>query len=97
MKNRSMAHNIDIVKERVRVMLPGVKIEQLRCSHGADDDGLWFFRCAGTEREIQLESSTYNVPFLVESNESGGKQTVSTIDEAVAAVCAFFRVSDDEG
>ncbi len=89
-----MHHDIDIIKERIRVLLPDVKIEQLKVVHpGADDDGLWFFRRDGKKEHLQLESSTYDVPFIVETTASGDCSTAPTIEEAVEAVRRFFSKS----
>ena len=86
-----MPHDIDTICERVRRAIPGVTIEQLKVSHpGADDDGLWFFRKAGKREHLQLESSTYNLPFIVETTASAESAVVSTLDEAVEAVQRFF-------
>jgi hypothetical protein len=83
--------DIDIIKKRVCDEFPDVKIEQLKVSHpGADDDGLWFFSRENKKGDVQLESSTYNVPFIVESTASVKCSTASTIDEAVEAVRKFF-------
>ena len=50
---------------------PLVNVQQLQVLHpGADDDEIWFFRCPGSELEVQIESSTGMCPFLIETNES---------------------------
>jgi hypothetical protein len=87
-----MRHDIDIIKEEVRAAFPDVKIEQLKVKHaGADDDGLWFFSREGKKEDIQLESSTYDLPFLVES--SSGRLTAKTIEEAVKFVRSHFSTT----
>ena len=89
-----MRHDIDIIKERVRAEFPDVNVEQLAVSHpGADDEGLWFFRRAGKKEHLQLESSTNDLPFVVESTASEERLTASTVEEAVAAVRKFFSQS----
>lgn len=86
-----MAHDIDIIKERVHAMFPDVTIEQLRVTYpGVDDDGVWFFRCDGIKGEVQLESSTQDVPFLIETSTSPKRITAATIEEAVEALRVFF-------
>lgn len=39
---------------------------------------------------VQLESSTYNLPFVIESTASPVSETAMTIEEAVTAITAFF-------
>jgi hypothetical protein len=85
-----MPHDIDIISERVRSALPDVKIEQLRCTHAADDDGVWFFRRDGKKEELQFESSSHDFPFLIETSTSEDRRTVHTLEEAVEAVRSFF-------
>jgi len=86
-----MRHDIDIIKERIHAILPDVKIEQLQVSHpGADDDGLWFFRREGKIHHMQLESSTYDLPFIIESTDTPTASIAASIDEAVEAVREFF-------
>jgi hypothetical protein len=85
--------DIDIVKQQVLALLPDIRIEQLKVAHpGVDDDGIWSFRREGKKDEISLESSTYNVPFLVESTASEERTTASTIEEAVEVVRRFFSL-----
>jgi len=87
-----MRHDIDIIKEAVRAAFPDVKIEQLKVMHpGVDDDGLWFFSREGREEDIQLESSTYDLPFLVES--SSVLVTAKTIEEVIKIVRSHFSTT----
>jgi hypothetical protein len=84
-----MPHDIDIVSERLREAFPDLKIAQLQVSHrGVDDDGLWFFSRESKSETIQVESSTYCVPFLVEWAD--GRMTVNTIDDTVEIISRFF-------
>lgn len=86
-----MPHDIDIIRERIHILLPDVKIEQLHVAHpGADDDGLWFFRRDGKREHLQLESSAYDAPFIVETTMNGDCLMAATIEEAVEAVRQFF-------
>jgi hypothetical protein len=79
-----MGTDIDEIKRRIGAAHPRVRVEHLRATHPADDDGLWFFRVGIVE--VQLESSSGDCPFLVESSEHPTRRTVATIDEAVAAL-----------
>ena len=87
-----MHRDIDTIKDRVRSLISDVEVRQLQCAHAADDDGLWFFRRAGKKDEIQLESSTGDLPFLVEHDrtKAGKGKTVITVEEAVQEVQAFL-------
>jgi hypothetical protein len=80
-----MHRDIDRLIDELRRAYPGVACEQLRVAHpGADDDGVWFFThrdCAG---EVQLESSTGRLPFLVEGTDSSARDTARTVDQAIA-------------
>jgi hypothetical protein len=91
-----MRRDIDTVIERVRALAPEVEVRQLQCAHPADDDGIWFFRIAGKKGEIQLESSTGGLPFLVEHDATGAGEGkfVDTVDGAVQAICEFFQKAE---
>jgi len=86
-----MPQDIDIVSERAFAEVPGLKIERLRHAHAADDDGVWFIRRGGEKDEMQLESSTGDFPFLVETSSSSERRTVATVDEAVTLIRSFFE------
>lgn len=80
-----MATDIEEIKRRLRSQYPQVEVRQLEVCHPADDDGLWFFSI-GSEVEVQLESSTGNCPFLMESSVHSECRTIHSIDEAVEAL-----------
>lgn len=63
---------------------PSVSVTQLKASHPADDDGIWFFRLGASE--IQIESSTGNCPFLIESNTHLERVTVTSVSEVMRAI-----------
>lgn len=68
-----------------------MRISQLQVRHpGADDDGLWFFRKHGAVGEVQLESSSGNCPFLVESNFNDAREQASTVDDATGKVLTLL-------
>lgn len=91
-----MSRDIDSVIDQVRRAFPEIVCEQLRVAHpGADDDGLWFFSHPGRGGEVQLESSTGDLPFLVEGDDSNVCDTVRTIDEAVALVVTRLGLRRD--
>jgi hypothetical protein len=75
---RDISRIIQIVSSRH----PEVEILQLRVTHDTDDDGLWFFKSPNGP-ELQLESTTGNCPFLVESNTHDGRKVVDTVQDAL--------------
>lgn len=76
--------DIEILIQSLNTIYPAVRVRQLEVSHpGADDDGLWFFEKPDSKLEVQIESSTGMCPFLVETNESETRVTVTTIDQTV--------------
>jgi hypothetical protein len=68
-------------------------VEQLRVTHAADDDGLWFFRADGRQHEVQLESSSGMCPFIVETDADAQARTVDSIAAAVALVESLVGLS----
>jgi hypothetical protein len=91
----SQQHDIEAVIGGVRSEIPHVEVKQLQVTHpGADDDGLWYFRLPGVRRDIQLESSTYNCPFLVAHSDmtsSAEALTAHSIPQAVSFVVSYLR------
>ncbi len=88
-----MPRDIDTVIERVRAMHPDARIEQLKVTHPADDDGLWFFGVAGRKEDIQIESSTGAAPFLIEHSDMKSSEEAihgASIDRAVSEVSAYL-------
>ena len=60
----------------------------------ADDNGLWWFRLPGITKDIQIESSTYDCPFLIEHDDMRSSREAiqsHTVEEAVAAVVSYLR------
>jgi hypothetical protein len=79
--------DIDSVVRLIREAYPDISAEQLRVPHpDADDDGLWFIRHPASAVEIQLESPTGNLPFLVEDSVSSERRSTDTVQAAVAFV-----------
>ena len=93
-----IGRDIDRVISILHDTFPGLTCEQLRVGHpGADDDGLWFFRHPPAAVEVQLESSSGNVPFVVEGTDSQIRDTAHSIDEAVALVTARLGLGAARG
>jgi hypothetical protein len=84
-----MDRDIDRVIAALRRSFPDIACEQLSVSHpGADDDGIWFITHPARQAEVQLESSTGQLPFVVECSDSPRRDTAHTLDEVVALVTA---------
>ena len=79
--------DIDAIISQLRLAHPDVSAEPLAVMRpGTDDDGLWFFGHPASDVELQLESSTGNCPFLVESSASVDRPIADTVEQAVALV-----------
>jgi hypothetical protein len=77
----------------VRRQIPEVEIVQMRKKFEADDDGLWWFRLPGVAENVQIESSSYDCPFLVEHDSmksSSDAMTCRTVEETISAVVAYL-------
>ena len=88
-----MNRDIDQVIENVQKRLPAVEVQQLVVSHPVDDDGLWWFRLPGIEKDIQIESPTGMCPFIVEHDDmksSSEAESARTIDEAVDKILVYL-------
>lgn len=68
---------------------------QLQISHAvADDEGLWRFRLPGTKGDIQLESATYDCPFLIEHSDMASTLEAfmaHSVPEAISSVVSYLR------
>jgi len=84
--------DIDLIILGVRGALPEVTVRQLQVTHPGDDDGLWFVGLPGVNKDIQLESSTGNCPFVVETDEQSSYQArvVQTVEEVVRIVVDYL-------
>ena len=85
--------DIEILVQSFNTIYPTVKVRQLEVSHpGADDDGLWFFQEPSTEVEVQVESSTGMLPFLIETDETDVRFTVTTVDQTIETLARLLRL-----
>ena len=89
-----MSRDIDTVIAAVRRTYPGVAVEQLRVTHPADDDGIWFFSHTRGRTEVQVESSNGAAPFLIETNDDPPLKGQS-VDEAIAIIPQLLGVARD--
>jgi hypothetical protein len=85
--------DIDQITMAVKERLPDVEVDQWIKEKPTDDDGLWYFRRAGLHGEIQLESSSGNCPFVVESDamkNSAEAVKAPTKDKAVQLITEYL-------
>ena len=89
-----MPHDIETVIAGVRRLIPEVELVQTHKTHAVDDDGLWWFRLPGVAENIQVESSSYDCPFLVEHDSikaSDEAITCASVDATVSAVVSYLQ------
>jgi len=91
MERDFVERDIDAIIARVQEALPGVRWQQLRVPQPiADDDGTWFMWIPGREGEVQLESTTGQCPFLLESDRTMERVECGTVDEVVERVLVWL-------
>ncbi len=91
-----MENNRDIEKiiELVNEEFPNVEIYQLKVTHPADDDGIWYFWLSEkSDDEIQVENSYGQCPFLIETNRNNERKWGNSIKETVNIICEHLRTS----
>jgi hypothetical protein len=95
-----MSHNqsqirirdVDRIVEGVRQIFPEVIVDQLRVTHPADDDGLWYFHLPENPNDdIQIESSYGSCPFLIENMGNDDRKSGDSVDQVVSIICEYFR------
>lgn len=85
--------DIDTLIRSMNAIYPTVRVRQLGVSHpGADDDGLWFFQEPNSEAEVQVESSMGMCPFVVETDDSDVRLTVTSVDQAVETLARLLHL-----
>jgi hypothetical protein len=89
-----MPRDIDRVQAELKRALPAIVIDQLQVSHPGDDDGLWFIAHPAALAELQIESSTGNAPFLIESNADDRRSTVESVEAAVQTIMERLGIRD---
>jgi hypothetical protein len=87
-------NDIDVIVGRIRDNMPDVQVVQMDKTHPGDDNGLWWFRLPAVTKDIQIESSTGECPFLIEHDDmktSGDAITGTTVGETVKAVLDYLN------
>ena len=88
-----MQRDIEQIIERIQREFPAVAIEQLKVKFAADDDGIWFFQTPSCPFEIQLESSSGQCPFIIETNESPERFNAENVDAALTKLKQWLHFS----
>ena len=84
-------HDIQLIVTRVASEYPQLQISQLKVSHPADDAGLWFITGPGGF-EVQIESSTGDFPFLVESIAHNERHSIGDMDATLAVIASELAI-----
>jgi hypothetical protein len=88
------SHDANRIIDLVRDAVPEVTVVQMYKVYPADDDGLWWFRLPGIDEDIQIESSTYNCPFIIEHSgmhSSSEALKGESIDQVADEVISYLR------
>jgi hypothetical protein len=87
-----MMRDIDQIVANAQQQIPEVIVSQLQKKFVSDDDGIWWFTLPGVRQNIQLESSSGNCPFLVETDEQSSHQArmAQTVEEAVGMIVSYL-------
>jgi len=84
-----LMRDIDQIESTLVELYPALKVSQLKVVHpGADDDGVWFFTHPASRSEVQLEATTGNCPFVLESDSDNQRLVLTTVEAVVEGVAA---------
>ena len=88
-----MERDIDQIIQIVKQLSPDIGVYQPHKTHPGDDNGIWYFGFSGIEKDIQIESSFGNCPFIVETNElcCENARKAETIEEAVSMILDYLN------
>jgi hypothetical protein len=89
-----MARDIGSIIEQVRNRLPNVTAMPVHMTHPADDDGIWWILLPNVERDIQIESSLGNCPFMIEHDDmhsTAGAIAAHNVDDVVNNVVGYLH------
>jgi len=86
--------DINEIIETVKTKFPSVKVEQLKVTHPADDDGIWYFWLgSNTDDDIQVENSYGQCPFSLSTFRNSELRFGNTVEEVVNLICEHLRTS----
>ena len=97
-QSQNQSRDVDRIIEGVRQMFPEVIVDQLKVTHPADDDGLWYFHLPENPRDdIQIESPYGNCPFLIENMRNDERRNGESVEQVVSIICEYFREGCESG
>jgi hypothetical protein len=95
---QNQIRDVDRIIEAVRLAFPNVVVDQLKVTHPADDDGLWYFHLPENPKDaIQIESSYGNSPFLMENMRNDDRENGESVEQVVSIICQYFRAGRERG
>ncbi len=80
--------DIDLIIIKIE---PSINVSQLKVTHPADDEGLWFIKYKN--REVQIESSTGMSPFLIEGELEGQTKNDVYSEEAIKIILEWLGLN----
>lgn len=95
-----MTRDIDLVIGQVWERLPAVIVRQHQVSNPLDDDHIWWFSLPQVPRNVQVEPTTVNCQFLLETDEQSSATALraSSVAEAVRLIVEYLtRASTQPG
>jgi hypothetical protein len=87
-----MESDIKKIIKQLNKLCPHLSIFQFSPLLDADDNGLWLISYNGIG--IQLESSSGNCPFLLESNEHNTRYHLNSINEVISKIETELNLSE---
>jgi hypothetical protein len=95
---QTQIRDVDRIIEGVRQTFPEAVVDQLKVTHPADDDCIWYFHLPENPKDdIQIESSYGNCPFLIENMRSNDCRRGKSVEQIVSIICEYFRESRESG
>ena len=86
--------DVDSIIESVKVRNPDTCVRQLEVKFPSDDNGIWYFwNPSHPDDDIQIENSTGQCPFLIESNRDDTRIQVESVEEVVSIICQHLRTA----
>ena len=83
--------DIDQIIQEISRRYKDVHVEQLKATHPADDDGVWFFSLPDVNNEVQVESCSGRCPFNISDNYTKKSLTAATVQDAVSKIEILFK------
>lgn len=89
-----MKRDINKIIEQIKKPFQNVRVEQLKVSNPADDDGIWYFWLPeSSDDDIQIENSYGKCPFLIETNRNDERRYGNTVKEVVKIISEHLITS----